>query len=62
MFNGCTSLNSIKVGFTNWDPSSATSTWLEANTGTFECPQELINNTTTRTTDTVPDTWTMVAA
>ena len=38
MFNGCSKLNYVKVSFTNWDPSSATNTWLEANTGTFECP------------------------
>ena len=61
MFNGCTSLNSIKVGFTNWDPANATNAWLPENSGTFECPQALIDNTTTRDGNTVPESWTMVA-
>lgn len=61
MFNGCTSLNSIKVGFTNWTPPSATVSWLPDNTGTFECPWDLITNTSTRTTNTVPSNWSMVA-
>ena len=61
MFYECTKLNYVKVGFTNWNPTSATSNWLPENTGTFECPQELIDNTSERTTSTVPSSWTMVA-
>ena len=62
MFSGCNSLNSIKVAFTTW--GSETSNWLNnvAATGTFECPQALIDNTTDRTASTVPASWSMVAA
>ena len=60
MFQNCTNLNYVKVGFTNWD-TNATENWLPQNTGNFECPQALIDNTTTRTTSTVPESWTMVA-
>ena len=61
MFNGCTSLSSLKVAFKAW--GNQTSNWLNnvAATGTFECPQALIDNTTERTTSTVPEGWTMVA-
>ena len=62
MFYGCTNLNHIKVGFTNWDPTDATGNWLPDNSGTFECPQALIDNTTDRTDSTVPANWSMVAA
>ena len=63
MFYGCTSLSSIKVAFTDWLNSNATTIWLNnvAATGTFECPQALIDNTTTRDSSTVPANWTMVA-
>ena len=61
MFINCSNLNHVKVSFTNWDPTNATSIWLPNTVGTFECPQELINNTTERTTSTVPESWTMVA-
>ena len=61
MFSGCTSLSSLKVAFTAW--GSETRNWLYgvAATGTFECPQALINNTSTRDDNTVPESWTMVA-
>ena len=62
MFRGCTNLNHVKVGFTNWNPTGATSNWLPDNSGTFECPQALIDNTTDRTASTVPANWSMVAA
>ena len=62
MFQGCTSLNYVSVGFDNWVPTNATDTWLPDNTGTFECPQALIDNTTDRTSNTVPANWSMVAA
>ena len=60
MFSGCTSLSSIKVAFIAWG-SSITASWLDnvATTGIFVCPQTLIDNTTERTTSTVPSTWTM---
>ena len=60
MFQGCTSLNYVKVGFDNWVPN-ATDNWLPENTGTFVCHSTLINNTTERTTSTVPESWTIVA-
>ena len=62
MFDGCFYLNSIKAAFTTW-LNDSTSGWLNgvANSGTFECPQTLIDNTTERTTSTVPESWTMVA-
>ena len=58
MFQGCTSLNYVSVGFYNWE-QFATDSWLPENTGTFVCPSTLIDNTTDRTTSTVPATWTM---
>ena len=65
MFKGCTSLSSIKVAFKAWGSGFdiQTKEWLDnvAATGTFECPQTLIDNTTNRNTDTVPESWTMVA-
>ena len=58
MFSGCTSLNYVSVGFDNWE-QYATENWLPENAGTFKCPQTLIDNTTERTTSTVPASWTM---
>ena len=58
MFQGCTSLNYVSVGFDNW-VQYATEDWLPENTGTFVCRSTLINNTTERTTSTVPASWTM---
>ena len=60
MFAGCTSLNYVSVGFDNW-VQYATGDWLPQNTGTFKCPQALIDNIPERTTSTVPPSWTMVA-
>ena len=60
MFAGCSQLNYVKVGFDTW-VQYATDNWLPQNTGTFKCKQTLIDNTTERTTSTVPDTWSMVA-
>lgn len=59
MFQGCTSLNSLKVVFTAW--GTQTANWLNnvASTGTFICPQALIDATTTRDASTVPAGWTM---
>ena len=60
MFQGCTSLNYVSVGFDNWE-QNATSDWLNsvAATGTFLCRSTLIDNTTERSTSTVPESWTM---
>lgn len=60
MFAGCSQLNYVSVGFDNW-VQYATGGWLPENTGTFECPQALIDNTPERTTSTVPASWTMTA-
>ena len=60
MFAGCSQLNYVLVGFDNW-VQSATDNWLPENTGTFQCPQTLIDNTTERSNVTVPASWTMVA-
>ena len=60
MFGGCLQLNYVKVGFYNW-VQYTTENWLPENSGTFECPQTLIDNTTDRNNATVPASWTMVA-
>ena len=64
MFINCLSLSMIKVGFANWYPTDATYMWLAstAASGTFECPQKLIDGTTSRDESTVPANWSMVAA
>ena len=59
MFAGCSQLNYVKVGFDNW-VQSTTENWLPENSGTFECPQTLIDNTSERSNATVPASWTMV--
>ena len=61
MFSGCGNLNYVKVGFTDWNPPSATLEWLPENSGTFECSRDLINNTPERSINTVPNSWNMVA-
>ena len=60
MFQGCTSLNYVSVGFDNWEQFT-TDSWLPENTGTFVCHQTLIDNTTDRSTSTVPSSWTMTS-
>ena len=60
MFQGCTSLNYVSVGFYNWE-QNATDSWLPENTGRFVCIQTLIDNTTERSTSTVPSSWEMVS-
>ena len=60
MFKGCSQLNYVSVGFDNW-VQYATGDWLPQNTGTFKCPQALIDNIPERTTYTVPESWTIVA-
>lgn len=62
MFSGCQQLNYVQVGFYNW-VQFTTENWLGnvAATGTFKCPQTLIDNTTERSNVTVPESWTMVA-
>lgn len=58
MFANCSQLNYVSVGFDNW-VQYTTDNWLPENTGTFLCRSTLINNTTERTTSTVPASWTM---
>ena len=60
MFQGCTQLNYVSVGFDNWEQFT-TDSWLPENTGTFVCHQTLIDNTTERTTSTVPESWMMTS-
>ena len=60
MFQGCPSLNYVSVGFYNWEQFT-TDSWLPENTGRFVCNQTLIDNTTDRTTSTVPSSWEMVS-
>ena len=63
MFEGCSSLSYIKVGFTDWKVGgffSFTDAWLAnvAATGTFVCPGIL--DTSTRGPDRIPEGWTIV--
>lgn len=63
MFDGCTSLSYIKVGFTNWTVSgivSISDTWVSgvAATGTFVCPGAL--DTSKRNSYRIPAGWTVV--
>ena len=60
MFQGCTSLNYVSVGFDNWEQFT-TDNWLPENSGRFVCHQTLIDNTTDRSTSTVPASWTMTS-
>ena len=60
MFQGCTSLNYVSVGFGDW-VQYATDNWLPENAGRFVCHQTLIDNTTDRSTSTVPSSWQMVS-
>ena len=59
MFNGCTSLSSLKVAFTAW--GGQTRNWLNrvAASGTFTCPAELPD---TRGVNNIPEGWTKVDA
>ena len=59
MFQGCSNLLIIKVAFTEWNPSTATSIWLRyaSSTGTFICPEEL--DTSTRDDSHIPEGWTI---
>ena len=63
MFRGCTSLNSVTVAFTGWNPSAATTNWLQsvASNGTFTCPSALgTGSTITRGISNCPSGWTVV--
>ena len=63
MFYQCRQLASIEVGFTAWDPASATSIWCQTvkSTGTFRCPAALgTNETITRGANNCPTGWTVV--
>lgn len=60
MFYGCSKLNYVKVGFTDWQPTDATSSWLSgvASTGTFVCPVEL--GKVTRDISHIPSGWLVI--
>lgn len=63
MFYGCTSLSAVNVKFTAWNPSTATSNWLNgvAASGTFTCPAALgTDSTITRGSSNCPTSWTVV--
>ena len=62
MFQGCTSLSSVEVAFTAWNPSDATTSWLNnvAASGTFTCPSMLPD--TPRDASHIPVGWTKVDA
>ena len=59
MFQGCSNLASINVSFTAWEPTNATTGWVNgvAASGTFTCPAELPD---TRGTSNIPTGWTVV--
>ena len=59
MFQRCRKLSSIDVSFTAWDPTSATTRWVDgvAASGTFTCPAELPD---TRGVNNIPAGWTIV--
>jgi hypothetical protein len=60
MFCRCTSLNHVKVKFTDWnDSNNSTYEWLYyvPSTGTFVCPTGL--NTTQRGDNYIPKGWTI---
>jgi hypothetical protein len=59
MFFGCTSLNNVNVNFSTWNPTDATSNWLNsvAAEGTFACPTALPEE---RGSNRIPEGWTIV--
>ena len=59
MFNGCTSLSSVEVAFTNWMTTDATTYWVYgvAASGTFSCPAEL---SVIIDSSHIPSGWTVV--
>ena len=62
MFQGCTSLSSVEVAFTNWTGATQfTLNWLDgvAASGTFTCPSVLPD---TRGISNIPTGWTKVDA
>ena len=64
MFNNCNNLNSIRVGFTEWDSSetdNATNNWVAgvSSEGTFTCPDSLAD---TRGSSNIPTSWTRRSA
>ena len=58
MFNGCEKLNDIKVAFTVWKPTNATTKWVTSvpTTGTFSCPEGLEQTTGE---SGIPEGWTV---
>jgi len=63
MFRGCINLSSLSVDFTAFNPTNATTSWLNnvSNTGTFYCKSALGNNSTiTRGASKCPTNWNVV--
>ena len=59
MFQNCSNLASIDVNFTAWDPTNATTNWVNgvAASGTFTCPSILPKTTGN---NNIPSGWTIV--
>lgn len=63
MFQGCGSINSIEVAWTNWGPEYGSWMWLMSApvTGTFKCPAALgTDSTIARGESYCPNGWTVV--
>ena len=59
IYQGCTSLKTVKVAFTDFGTNQTDDWFVDASTnGIFECPSNLVIST--RGTATVPATWTVV--
>ena len=60
MFKGCTKLNNINVNFSAWNPTNATTGWVNgvSSSGTFTCPDGLPD--TPRDESHIPSGWTVV--
>jgi hypothetical protein len=60
MFDGCTNINYIKVGFTDWNSTESSTTnwvnWVVSSTGTFVCPEDL---PIAHGKDYIPEGWTV---
>jgi surface protein len=58
MFKGCSSLNSINVNISAWNPTDATKYWVTnvSSSGTFTCPEVLPQSFGH---DRIPDGWTV---
>jgi surface protein len=59
MFYYCSKLNSINVNFSAWNPTNATTNWVQnvPSSGTFTCPADLPEEFGT---SRIPTGWTIV--